>query len=43
MTPDERWHLEALWEPPDMEQGDSNDIIEDINMKDILNREEPGN
>ena len=41
MTPDEPQCLEALQELPDTEQSDSNDIIEDINMEDILNGDKP--
>jgi hypothetical protein len=40
MTPDERHRLEALWELAVMDEEDSNTVLEDINMQDILNGDE---
>jgi hypothetical protein len=36
MTPDERRHLEALRELPVADEEDSNMVLEDINLQDIL-------
>ena len=40
MTPDEQRRLEALRELPVVDEEDSNMVLEDINMQDILNGDE---